>query len=1078
MFLTTTYNDEPSSIHPEVGVIKLKDIGFNYAILVDSNFSAIPDFYKACHKHNIKPIIGMSVENKGLKVSLIAKNQNGYFKICSLVSKEDFSVLELKNDNDVSLIVYDYLDESLLVDLFTTPNIYGGFGSNPDEKVMSRIKKIWESCPNDKLLPFVMPKYSSKNDIDSVRMLTAVKNKKPLRTIPSFIFSGLEIQNPLKKEIGGSVIDEAAPYLKKNILNFVENITDNYSFDNPHAPNFIHTKSVIEAEKKRSNQVLENLDSEESLLMHLALDGLNKRNIPIEILEKYKYKERLLNELNIMSSMGFSGYILIVWDIVNKMQSMDVPIGPGRGSGAGSLVLFALNITNIDPMPLGLLFERFLNPERSSMPDIDIDVAKEYRKVLIDYVSLRYNKENVAQIPAFDRFQAKSSIKDAVRVLDFPVACGEALCKHIEKDESLSDAYEARAEAIEKTIDYYSAYTVWAYALKIEGLVRNNSVHAAGFVISDEPIYKKNAVMSIGGVNTIHFDGKHTEFGGLIKFDFLSLKTLSIIKDTLELIQSRTKETLDFNSLPMDDPSVYSYISKHSLDGIFQLESPGMQDLCKKLSPRNYEDLISILSLYRPGVLGSDMLDVYIRRKQGIEEVSYFSEEFRSVLEPILKSTYGVILYQEQVMKIVSAVGGFSMAKADLVRRAMSKKDAKQLNSFAIEFSEGAVKKGFVRQHSLAVFKLIEQFAGYGFNKSHAAAYASIVYQTAYLKKNFPLEFMTSLLTHADDSTKRKKYLNDAFDLGLSILPPDINKSMVDFTITKDNSILYSLSAIKGLGRGSSLEIIKTRNNIKDDEKLLFLSNDLAKDTSEFLSFNDFMTRASKSNLNSEVILSLLKSGAFSSFPEDRKEMFLLSGHKVDTPDIPFKKEELLSQEKESLGMIVSDPLEKSREFLSDYKIPDFSDIKITQKKDRSFTYVFCLPISVEEKLNKRKKTFLSVELFYNHKTVKIFIHDQKTIDMFKYTLSGCKEGSETRPIEIKRPIVLGLERTLDRNGRSTWLNIASGFVNGKLTPLIFGPYPSIIKGVFDVKDIPSAYLEPIEEPIKKEGGEFLAKIK
>jgi len=1077
MFLTTIYNETPSSIFPRQGVEKIKGLGFDYAILVDKNFSALPEFYKACKKNEIKPIIGLDITIGGLDLVLLAKNQNGYFHICSLISKKDFSISDVLENPNVSIIIHDYKEEKLLDGVFSNKNIYGGFSNSADSDKMSRIKRIWEKCPDEQILPFFKPTYLVKSDTDGVRSLEAIKNKKKLRSIPSYKFEGLEVQNPLLSKLGGIPIVESAPYLKDNILTLTESVEDDYTFDSPVPPKYIYLKDVLEQEKKLFPNTSPLGKTEIDLLRHLTIKGLEKRNISPDKLKELKYLERLDRELDVISSMGFCGYILIVWDIIDAMIKMNIPIGPGRGSGAGSLVLFSLFITDIDPMPLGLLFERFLNPYRNSMPDIDTDVAKDDRNTLIEYVSSRFGKDNVAQIPAFDKLQAKSSLKDAVRILDFPKECGEALVKHIEKDESLTDAYNKRSEKIENTIDYYSAYSVWAYATKLEGLIRNNSIHPAGFVISDEPISQKNSVMKVGDVNTIHFDGNNAEFGGLIKFDFLSLKTLSILKDTLSLIKKRTGVDINLKSLTLDDPEVFSYISNNSLDGIFQLESKGMQELCRELAPSSYEELISILSLYRPGVLGSDMLDVYIRRKKGLEKTTYFSDEFEPVLKPILESTYGVIIYQEQVMKIVEAIGGFSLAKADLVRRAMSKKDKEELRGFAIDFAKGAVEKGFVENHALGVFQVILEFAGYGFNKSHSAAYSVLVYFGTYLKMNYPLEYMTTLLSHADESAKIEKYLMDAVKIGIPILPPDINTSSVDFSI-HDNSIVYSFSSIKGIGTKGAMDIVNCRDRIPLNENSLFIKD---KEKSSFLpfdSFEDFTSRMNGREMNSDSLFALIKSGAFSSIDTSQKKLLLKSGYKkITQPDIPYTLTEKISFEKETLGLIVSDPLAKAKKFMSTFDLPDLSDIPITLKREKQHTWVFCLPISVEEKLNKKDKTFLAVELFYNHQVVKIFIHNEKAITSFKKALSGGIEGSENKPSVIGKPVILGLERTLDSDGRSSWLNVAIKYVKNEITPLVSGPYPSVAKGVFKKKEEVLPIIIP-SPPEKKPGGEFLSKIK
>jgi DNA polymerase-3 subunit alpha len=579
---------------------------------------------------------------------------------------------------------------------------------------------------------------------------------------------------------------------------------------NPTPPNFKFTRqklTELNLEIPEPNEEY-SLENDKILFIHECRVGLEDRLKIVPLERHQEYRDRLEVEIEIINNMKFPGYMLIVWDFVIVAKNMGIPVGPGRGSAAGSLVAFSLKITDIDPIPYGLLFERFLNPERVSMPDIDMDFCQSRRGEIIDYVVQQYGRANVAQIITFGKLLAKGVIRDVARVLDMPYAKADAMAKLIpdELGINLTSSYEKEPKIKELCDADPQAARVWEYALALEGLNRNAGTHAAGVVISNEPLWKKTPLFKPSGLDTLatQYNGKYVEDVDLIKFDFLGLKTLTVIEEANKLIEQRHGKRVNFITTDVNDKGVYDLIQTGNTMGLFQIESDGMQDLCKRLKPSNFEDIIAVLALYRPGPMESGMLDDFIDRKHGRAEINYFYDEFDAPLRPILETTYGVIVYQEQVMQIVQSIGGFSLGGADLVRRAMGKKIKEEMDRLKGEFADGGVKKGYQKPHCEELFDLIVKFAGYGFNKSHSAAYALVTFYTSYLKCYYPSEFMAALLTLEKDNTdKVVKYVDEVKRLGLNLFPPDINKSDLVFSAKKIDDkevVMFGMGAIKGAG--------------------------------------------------------------------------------------------------------------------------------------------------------------------------------------------------------------------------------------------------------------------------------------
>jgi DNA polymerase-3 subunit alpha len=524
------------------------------------------------------------------------------------------------------------------------------------------------------------------------------------------------------------------------------------------------------------------------------------------------YATRLDYEIAMIKKMGYTGYFLIVWDFIRYARQQGIPVGPGRGSAAGSLVAWCLRITDVDPIDYDLLFERFLNPERVSMPDIDVDFCERRRGEVIDYVTRKYGRENVSQIITFGTMKAKAVVRDVGRALDMPYADVNNIAKQIPAalDMTLDKALAENPVLKDMVAKDPKVKEVIDVGRRLEGMSRHASVHAAGVVIAPGPI-TDYAPLYKGARDEIvtQWNMKEVERVGLLKMDFLGLSTLTLIDDALKEILRTEGVVLDIDNIPLDDAKTYKVFQEGAAFGIFQFESSGMRELLRKARPDRLDDLIALNALYRPGPLKSGMVDDYIARKQGQKEVKYDFKE----LEPILSDTYGVIAYQEQVMLIAQALAGFSLAQADMLRKAMGKKDPKVMAKMRADFMAGAVAKGFNEKKGAKIFDLMEYFAGYGFNKSHSTAYAFLAYQTAYLKANYPKHFTAALLTiEAQNTEKLAMYLAEARDRGVRILAPDINRSQLNFSVDKDaEAVRFGLTAIKGLGEGAINSIIEAR---------------------------------------------------------------------------------------------------------------------------------------------------------------------------------------------------------------------------------------------------------------------------
>ena len=568
------------------------------------------------------------------------------------------------------------------------------------------------------------------------------------------------------------------------------------------------------------------------------------------------YAERLKFELDIIIEMGFPGYFLIVMDFIRWAKSNDIPVGPGRGSGAGSLVAYALKITDLDPIEYDLLFERFLNPERVSMPDFDIDFCMEGRDRVIAYVAEQYGRDAVSQIVTFGTMAAKAVVRDVARVQGksygladklsklIPFEVGMTLEKAVEQEDDLSKFLKSDDEAAE----------IWSMALQLEGVARNCGKHAGGVVIAPTKITDFSPIYcdERGSGVVTQFDKNDVEDAGLVKFDFLGLRTLTIIDWAVKMINKKRaegdEEALILEKIPLDDPATFAMMQRAETTAVFQLESRGMKELIRKLGPDRFEDIIALVALFRPGPLQSGMVDDFINRKKGRAEVSYPHPQYQhECLKPALEPTYGVILYQEQVMQIAQEMGGYTLGGADLLRRAMGKKNASEMAKQRDLFVQGAIGKGFANNLASNIFDLMEKFAGYGFNKSHSAAYALVAYQTGWLKAHYPAEFMAATISSDMDKTdKVVTFIDECRAMNLDLLPPDVNHGQFHFSVDQQGSVIYGLGAIKGLGEGPVGAIIAART-----------------EGGAFKDLFDFCARVDGRKVNKRGLEAMVRAGAF-----------------------------------------------------------------------------------------------------------------------------------------------------------------------------------------------------------------------
>ncbi|HEY7534535.1 MAG TPA: DNA polymerase III subunit alpha, partial [Thermodesulfobacteriota bacterium] len=881
---------------------KAKEYGMTAVSLTDhGNIFGAVEFYKEAKKAGIKPIIGCEVyvapssrhdkspEDKNHHLILLCMNQEGYKNLSRLLTKAYFEGFYRRPRIDHELL--DMYREGLIVlsgclngefckhllgndlpgALRTAAKYKEIFGDRYYLEVQAN-KLPEQEAVNQKIKEIgkrLGIKGVATNDCHYLRR----EDSKP-HDILLCIQTGTMVADEKRFKFKG---DE---YFLKSRMEMTECLKD-------FSDEIEHTLEVSERcnfEFKTNGYKLPEFRLEDGRVLDeymsiLAREGLKERlkENAISNGEGELYKERLENEIETVKRMGFSGYFLVVSDFINFAKDKGIPVGPGRGSAAGSLVAYALGITELDPIKYNLIFERFLNSERVSMPDIDVDFCAERRDEVINYVTDKYGADKVAQIGTFGTMSAKAVVKDVGRVLGIPYADVERVTKLIPTfrgkvfsiKDSLTQIPQLR-DLIEKSPNLRELIEL---ARHLENMVRHSSTHAAGIVISSEPL-ADHIPLYKGSKDEIvtQFDMNSVEELGFVKFDFLGLKTLTVIDKALKFIQKNqasrvikgSEERLgegttedyglrfDLKKIPLDDPGVYKLLSSGRTRGVFQIESSGMKDLLMRLQSSSFEDIIAVLALYRPGPLDSGMVDEFIKRKHGQRKIDYPVPE----LKEILSDTYGLFVYQEQIMKAASVLADYSLGEADLLRHAMGKKKTEEMKGQRERFLEGAKKKGIGKKKAETIFDAMEKFAEYSFNKSHSAAYALITYQTAYLKTHYPAEFMAALLSvEAGAADKVIASISECKEMSIEVLPPDVNESMAGFT-AKEGKIRFGLSAIKNIGEGTVEAIINAR-----------------REGGRFKSIFDFCERVDSKKVNRRMFESLIKSGAFDSLGAKRKQL-------------------------------------------------------------------------------------------------------------------------------------------------------------------------------------------------------------
>ena len=808
----TSYSLLSSLNNIEKLVSLAKNLGYTSLAITDSNMFGTIEFYKCCLKYQIKPIIGLELTISDSIIILYAKNELGYktlIKLSTLASERNLKIDDLQDFVNVVLVMPFQSFNEKIFNLFE--NKYIGY-SNQSEKECIKHPKVFISN--------VL--YLNKNDYQYLDYLYMIRDGKVLGEFELNTYKGHHL---LSKEEIIKIADEEDIQNSKHISDIC-NVEIKY------------TKNLQPLYK-------EGID-EFQYLTNLCQKGLNKRlNNNIE----KKYQDRLNYELSVINKMGFCNYFLVVYDYVKYAKKNNILVGPGRGSAPGSLVAYTLGITEIDPIKYNLLFERFLNPERVTMPDIDIDFDSNKRELVVNYVIEKYGIKNVAGIITFNTLASKQVIKDVGRVLNIPLKLTDAISKLI-TDKDLITSYNNNSKLKSLINSSEELKKLYDISLHLEGLPRHVSIHAAGIVISNRhldeviPLYKNDI-----GIYTTAYSMNYLEELGLLKMDFLGISNLTIIDEIITNIKNNEQINISFNNIPLDDTKTMEIFKKADTDGIFQFESPGMKNFLKKLNPNSLDDLIAAIALYRPGPM--DNIDSYIKRKSGKEPISYLDK----CLEPILKSTYGIIIYQEQIMQIANVLAGYSLGEADILRRAMSKKKLDILQNEKEKFIKRSIEKGHSEESATKIFELILKFAGYGFNLSHSVSYAIVAYKMAFLKRHFCHYFMLSLLNNAIGSdVKTQIYISEAKHKKITITPPDINISTYKYII-KNKQIICPFSIIHNIGYSVSHAIIKEREK------------------GPFKDFLDFVTRCYSGTINKKIITSLINAGVFSSFNINKKTL-------------------------------------------------------------------------------------------------------------------------------------------------------------------------------------------------------------
>ena len=977
-------------------VKRVKELGMNSAAITDHGVMyGVIDFYKECKAQGIKPILGCEVyvapgsrfdkelgggEDRYYHLVLLAENNIGYANLSRIVSRGftegyyykprvDMELLQTYHEGIIALSaclageVPRYIQKGLIDearkaairyrDCFGEGNYFLELQDHgiPEQKLVNtELLKLSRELS----IPLVTTNdahYTYAEDAKPHDILLCIQTGKKLADEDRMRYEGGQYYVKSEEEMKGLF-----PYAWEAVEN-TQRIADR-----------CNVEIEFGVTKLPHFEVPEGYDSW-TYLNKLCLDGLKERygedlDAPAGVTGQ-SFRERLTYELDVIKTMGYVDYFLIVWDFINYAKSNGIMVGPGRGSAAGSIVSYALKITNIDPIRYNLLFERFLNPERVSMPDIDIDFCYERRQEVIDYVSRKYGPEKVVQIVTFGTLAAKGVIRDVGRVMDLPYAYVDSLAKMIpnELNITIDRALQINPELRKLYEGDEQVRTLIDMSKRLEGLPRHTSMHAAGVVICSKPA-EELVPLSRGadGSITTQFTMTTIEELGLLKMDFLGLRTLTVLRDAVALIEKSKGVHIDLDHIDMDDKKVLASIGTGKTDGVFQLESGGMKSFMKELRPQNLEDIIAGISLYRPGPM--DFIPKYIRGKNNASSVTYSCPQ----LEPILEPTYGCIVYQEQVMQIVRDLGGYTLGRSDLVRRAMSKKKQavmeKERANFIYGNEEeqvpGCVAKGIPEEVASKIYDEMMDFAKYAFNKSHAACYAVVAYQTAFLKYYYPVEFMAALMTSViDNSEKVAEYIMVCRSMGITILPPDINQGESGFSVN-GRSIRYALTAIKSVGRPVIDAVVEER-----------------RERGPYVNLKDFITRVAQKDVNKKAMENFIKAGAFDSLPGTRKQ-FMSAYVQIMDHIIKDRKNNMAGQ------MSLFDLVDDSQKEEFDVKLPDVGEYSkemlLSFEKEVLGVYISGHPLEEWEELWKKGITNTTADFMLKEEDGETVVKDNMSV--------------------------------------------------------------------------------------------------
>ncbi len=1028
------------------------------AITDNGNLFAALEFSQAVAKNGIKPIIGCTVNLKTQygenqeslsKIVLLVKNKEGFTNLLSLVS--DSYLIRSENETYITFEELERAKSGLIV---LTCGFEGLLGKFVLEKKLSLAEKFilkLKTVFADNLYVELIRRGIEEETLNEYHLIDlAYKYDIPLVATNNIYFPDRkmhEAHDALLCIADGTflAVEERRKSNSEEYFKTPRQMKEIFA-DLPEA----YKNTVLIA--KRCSYLIEEhapmlpkvYKDEKEMLIEQAKAGLAKRII--DKTDKQPYFDRLKYELDIITQMNFSGYFLIVSDFIKWSKNNNIPVGPGRGSGAGSVVAWSLYITDLDPLEFKLIFERFLNPERISMPDFDIDFCQERREEVIAYVQEKYGKERVAQIITFGKLQAKAVVRDVGRVMQMPYGQVDRISKLIPFNAvnpvSLSQAIQMEPMLKNARDTDEQVAHLLAIALKLEGLHRHASTHAAGIVIADKnikeivPLYKDPK----SDMSVIQYSMKYAEMAGLVKFDFLGLKTLTVIAKTVELIREFNQDFL-IDTIPLDDIKSYKMLANGDSSGIFQFESVGMRDALRKLKPDHINDLMALGALYRPGPM--DNIPAYIACKHGKQRPDYL----HPLLEDVLKETFGVIIYQEQVLQVAQNLAGYSLGSADLLRRAMGKKIKQEMDDQRKMFVEGAVKNKVKESQAAKIFDLVAKFAGYGFNRAHAASYAIISYQTAYLKANYILEFLTSCLNiELGDTDKINLFCSDAKNHNIKILSPCINKSNSLFKI-ENEALRFGLAGLKNVGSGAIEQIILEREQ-----------------NGEYKDIYNFFERIDNKILNKRLLESLIKSGSFDSLSANRKQLFLsvenllnyssrikeerasdqisLFGKKLDSSYKPFieKLDDWLESEKinnefDSFGFYLANhPLEAYKNATNLTKLKNSNFLKNEIPEGFTSVHLAGVPLQVKTRMSQRGR-FVSVLVSDVEGSFEISIYDDELLSDSNDLIHGnipiaiiAEAKKDEGGIRITASKILALDDYLNDTYTAIRICLAQGF--------------------------------------------------